>query len=119
MLRSARSPLTYVNVMLALALCLVVAGGALAATDGGETRAANHVISFKDGVVRGCVTRDFRLTLRQAGTKCPKGQQAVAWSIRGPDGGTGAQGPKGDTGERGPAGARGETGPTGSTGTQG
>lgn len=70
-------------------------------------------------MIRGCITRDFRLTFRQPGTKCRRGEQAVAWNIRGLTGQTGAQGPKGDRGEAGPPGSQGQKGATGPEGDQG
>ena len=115
MLRSVRSHLTYVNVALALALCLALAGGALAASGGGETRKANHTIRFEDGVIRGCITKDKVVVLRERGTKCD-GLQAIAWNIKGQ---AGAQGPKGDTGEPGPAGRNGTDGKNGVDGKDG
>jgi hypothetical protein len=125
MLRSARSRLTYANLALALALSMALAGGAVAASDGGGTRAANHIIRFNDNVIRGCITNDRLVVLRERGTKC-NGLQAIAWNFRGIVGPTGPQGQNGDKGAAGPTGATGPaaagqglTGPTGADGPTG
>jgi hypothetical protein len=104
--------LTYANVTSTLALFLVLAGGAFAAT---------HLVGA-GGVIRACVARHGVLTVVAPGERCSKGTTTLSWNEQGPVGAAGAkgqpgaQGPEGNTGPQGPNGVSGAAGPTGPQG---
>jgi hypothetical protein len=98
---------------------LTLAGGVAFASGAVELRAT----SSDAKAIRGCVnTRTRTLRVPAAGKPCARGEQAIAWNIRGPAGPQGPAGPSGAQGAAGPAGpqgAPGERGAQGPAGSQG
>src|SRR5947207_15952812 len=74
MLARCRSVFTYANVVSSLALFVVLGGGAYAAS--------SFIGSNRQ--IRGCVTREGRLTVLKPGTHCRKGTSQIAWTVQGP-----------------------------------
>jgi hypothetical protein len=101
-----RSHVTYANVVATLALFLALGGGAVAA--------ANFVSS--DGQIHACVSKAGSPVLVKAKTHCNKGQSAISWNHRGPQGNPGTQGAQGNPGTQG---AQGNAGAPGLDGTNG
>ena len=98
-----RERLTYANVVATAALVLAMGGGAYAAISS---------IPGPDGVIHGCYAKKGGgLRLVGAGAKCAKGERAIAFNQRGPQGTTGTQGLQGVQGLQGAAGAQGVPGP--------
>lgn len=90
--------------LLAAAAVLVAAPAALAA------------IPASDGAINGCYdTKTGALRVVDAAS-CAKGETALSWSQRGPQG---LQGPKGEQGPQGLQGAKGDTGAAGADGAAG
>lgn len=67
----------------------------------------------EDGIVAACRAKSSVLRVPAPGKACKRGEQALRWSVRGP------QGPAGPAGADGIAGAAGATGPAGPPGAQG
>ncbi len=140
-MRLLRENLNFANVMAAIAVFMVLGGGAYAASGqidggdiennsiGGKNIRQNSVAGgdLKDNSVTGDDVKDDSLTgddvdestLRiPAGTSGAPGQDGERGSNgeRGPKGDTGPQGPKGDTGPQGPKGDNGSPGAPGPSG---
>ncbi len=100
--------------------------GAIFAGQAGWAALGSHAA---DEQIFACAkTQNGQLRIVEAGDGCLPSEQALSWSIEGPQGDPGPQGPqgaqgpqgvKGDTGATGPQGPQGETGETGATGAQG
>jgi hypothetical protein len=66
-----------------------------------------------------CRTTTGTLFVVTAGTKCPRNETLITWSVTGPQGPPGAPGPQGPTGPIGLTGPAGPQGPPGAPGPQG
>jgi hypothetical protein len=120
--RRLRARLGYANVAATIALVAALGGGAYAATGG---------IPDDGGVFHGCVSRSTgalrvvrdegscRKAKKRGGKTVSRGELAISWSRRGPQGDAGPAGARGATGDRGPAGAAGATGAAGAAGAAG
>lgn len=95
---------------------LTLAGGAAFASGAVELRTA----SSSAKAIRGCVNARTRtLRVPAAGKPCTRGEQAIAWNVRGPAGQRGADGAAGEAGAAGQQGPAGPAGPQGPAGAQG
>ena len=73
--------------------------------------AAFAAATADDGSIHACrVKRHGLVRVPDAGKSCKRTETALAWSIRGPAGGTGPAGPAGPAGPTGPAGPKGDPG---------
>lgn len=73
-----------------------------------------------DGVIRACLKDSKLQSIGLAGQlTCAANEQALDWSITGPQGVTGPQGPAGPQGIQGPQGVQGPVGPLGAQGPVG
>ena len=110
-----------------LRMLLIGTGSAVVLVAGGGIAYAAGVVSGpvdSAGAVHGCYTNQALngshvVVLQDAGTTCPKGTTAIAWSMTGPAGPAGATGAAGATGPAGTAGPAGPAGPTGPAGPNG
>jgi hypothetical protein len=98
-MRRIRRRLTYANVMSTIAVFAALGGGAYAAVTS---------IPGADGVVHSCYqVKKGTLRVVPAGRKCSKGERALAFNQRGPQGAPGALGTAGAAGARGDQGSQG------------
>jgi hypothetical protein len=107
MLQALRTRLTFVNLVAAACLFVVLGGDSFAA---GAATSAAHLITgknVKDGSLTGADIKNGSLTAADL---------APGLGATGPTGATGATGAKGDTGPAGPQGAKGDTGTAGAPG---
>jgi Collagen triple helix repeat (20 copies) len=110
-----------------LRMLLIGTGSAVVLVAGGGIAYAAGVVSGpvdSAGAVHGCYTNQALngshvVVLQDAGTTCPKGTTAIAWSMTGPAGPAGITGAAGPAGTAGPAGPTGPAGPKGDTGDTG
>ena len=94
-----------------------VAIGAIALGQTGWAAPASHAAQER---VNACFKKqNGQVRIVSAGEACLPSEQAISWSIEGPQGDTGPTGPKGDTGATGATGATGPTGPQGPAGGSG
>jgi hypothetical protein len=91
MLPRLRARATYANVGVTAALVLGATGWALAATPSSSK------------VLHGCYGKRTGILRVVSGTKCRKGEKAISWNQKGPQGLQGRQGPMGNPGPAGTA----------------
>jgi hypothetical protein len=91
--------------------------GAVSLGQTGWAALASHATQER---INACVkSQNGQVRILPAGQACLPSEQAVSWSIEGPQGDPGPAGPAGPQGDTGSAGPQGETGPAGPAGPQG
>ena len=91
--------------------------GAVSLGQTGWAALASHAAQER---INACVkSQNGQVRILPAGQACLPSEQAVSWSIEGPQGDPGPAGPAGPQGPRGDRGDTGATGPKGDTGGQG